>query len=88
LLVSIISINDPAVKKLFFLFSFLSSITTSAIAIIVPNFRTVEIDSQLEIGYGVVIADIDGDGNPDIVLADKKQFAWYRNPTWEKHKFN
>lgn len=72
-------------KKLFFLFSFLSSITTSAIAIIVPNFRTVEIDSQLEIGYGVVIADIDGDGNPDIVLADKKQFAWYRNPTWEKH---
>lgn len=45
----------------------------------------VEIDSELEIGYGVVLADMDGDGLQDIVLADKKQFAWYQNPSWEKH---
>ncbi|MDA0349129.1 MAG: VCBS repeat-containing protein [Verrucomicrobia bacterium] len=51
----------------------------------IPNFRTVEIDAQLEIGYGVALADMDGDGKPDIVLADKNQFAWYQNPSWEKH---
>jgi hypothetical protein len=27
---------------------------------------------------------VDGDGKPDILLADKKQFVWYRNPSWEK----
>ncbi len=45
----------------------------------------VEIDSALEIGYGVVLADINGDGAQDIVLADKKKFAWYENPSWKKH---
>jgi hypothetical protein len=51
----------------------------------IPNSRSVEIDSQLEIGYGVAVADMNGDGNPDIVLADKNQFAWYQNPSWKKH---
>ena len=49
-----------------------------------PKFRAVEIDAKIEIGYGVTVADVDGDGKPDILLADKKQFVWYRNPTWEK----
>lgn len=50
-----------------------------------PTFRSVEIDSGLEIGYGVVLADMNGDGLQDIVLADKTQFVWYQNPYWEKH---
>src|SRR6266446_5391270 len=50
----------------------------------VPKFRSVEIDAKIEIGYGVTVADVDGDKKPDILLADKKQIVWYRNPTWQK----
>ncbi len=49
-----------------------------------PKFRAVTIDDKIQIGYGVAVADVDGDGKPDVLLADKKQFVWYRNPTWEK----
>src|SRR6516165_7895055 len=49
-----------------------------------PHFRTVEIDSHIEIGYAVTVADVDGDKKPDILVVDKKQIVWYRNPTWEK----
>src|SRR5690242_20271179 len=49
-----------------------------------PHFRGVTIDDKVEIGYGVTVADVDGDGKPDILLADKKQFVWYRNPDWQK----
>src|SRR4051794_19081439 len=50
----------------------------------VPKFTPQTIDDKIQIGYGVATADVDGDGKPDILLADKKQFVWYRNPTWEK----
>jgi len=49
-----------------------------------PRFRPVEIDGAIEIGYGVGVADVDGDRKPDILLADKRQIVWYRNPTWAK----
>jgi hypothetical protein len=49
-----------------------------------PHFRMVEIDSHIEIGYAVTVADVDGDHKPDILVVDKKQIVWYKNPTWEK----
>ncbi|MEA2733816.1 MAG: hypothetical protein QOE14_267, partial [Humisphaera sp.] len=49
-----------------------------------PKFRHQTIDDKIQIGYGVVAADVDGDKKIDILLADKTQFVWYRNPTWEK----
>ncbi len=50
------------------------------------KFRAVTIDTELGIGYGVAISDVDGDGRADIVLADAKATFWYRNPGWEKHR--
>lgn len=45
-----------------------------------PRFQAVTIDDQIQIGYGLAIADVDGDQKPDILCADKKQIVWYRNP--------
>jgi hypothetical protein len=49
-----------------------------------PKFRAQTIEDKIQIGYGIAAADVDGDGKTDILLADKKQFVWYRNPTWQK----
>lgn len=51
-----------------------------------PEFkwRAVEID-KIAIGYGLQMADVNGDGKTDIVLADKNTIQWYENPKWTKH---
>lgn len=49
-----------------------------------PSFEQQLIDDQVSIGYGIAIGDVDGDGKPDILLADKKAFVWYRNGDWKK----
>ncbi len=50
-----------------------------------PKFEIQEIDSDVAIGYGLTIGDVDGDGKDDILLADKNAIVWYRNGDWEKH---
>lgn len=47
-------------------------------------FEEQVIDNNISIGYGLALGDVDGDGKPDILLADKKQFVWYRNGDWKK----
>lgn len=49
-----------------------------------PKFETQVIDTDVAIGYGLAIGDVDGDRKPDILLADKKQFVWYRNGDWKR----
>lgn len=49
-----------------------------------PEFTAQLIDDNVAIGYGLAIGDVDGDGKPDILLADKKQFVWYRNGDWKR----
>jgi len=50
-----------------------------------PVFRAADVDTNVGIGYGVVLADINGDKKPDIILADKNVVVWYQNPGWQKH---
>jgi hypothetical protein len=51
-----------------------------------PEFRWKEVViDRIEIGYGLQLEDVNGDGKTDIVLADKKTIQWYENPGWQKH---
>lgn len=61
---------------------FLSSVAAE----VTPIFEERVIDSELGIGYGLEIVDVDGDGAKDIVLVDQAEVVWYQNPTWEKHQ--
>jgi hypothetical protein len=59
----------------------------SALALEPPpqdKWRAVEID-KISVGYGLQMADVNGDGKTDIVLADKKTHQWYEAPSWKKH---
>jgi hypothetical protein len=51
----------------------------------IPSFKSVDVDTQVAIGYGVAVADVNGDQRPDILLADKNLIVWYENPSWKKH---
>ncbi len=55
-----------------------------------PKFSAQDIDKTVKIGYGVAIADVDGDKLADILLADARQIRWYKNPgkrdvEWPRH---
>jgi hypothetical protein len=69
-------------RPLFILLSFFLSPAAFAVT---PKFEEQTIDPAIEIGYGLAVADVDGDGRDDLLLADKRDIVWYRNPTWEKH---
>ncbi|MEJ1238182.1 FG-GAP-like repeat-containing protein [Chryseolinea sp. T2] len=47
-------------------------------------FQAQVLDEKVQIGYGLAIGDVDGDKKPDILMADKKQFVWYRNGDWKR----
>jgi len=51
------------------------------------RFERIVVDEKMAGGYGLEVADIDGDGLLDIVAlaTNPAQFVWYRNPSWEKY---
>lgn len=49
------------------------------------RFRTQEIQRDFGVVYAVLVADINGDGKPDIVAINPTQAVWFENPNWEKH---
>jgi hypothetical protein len=66
------------------LFASVTFVSIGAIAAPQFKWKTVEV-GKIEVGYGVQIADVDGDGKDDILLADKTTVQWYQNPSWKKH---
>src|SRR5258708_16553830 len=76
--------TNHAMKPIAFISVVLLAIPALAAEPPVPAFRAVDIDTKIEIGYGVTVADVDGDKKPDIILADKHQIVWYRNPTCQQ----
>jgi len=49
-----------------------------------PRFERVVIDADFPGGYQVEVADVNGDGKPDIVGVGGGTCAWYENPSWKK----
>jgi len=51
------------------------------------SFDKFTIDDAMRGGYGVEVADIDGDGLTDIIAlaTNPAQLVWYKNPTWQKY---
>lgn len=64
----------------------LLALSTTVSADPIPEFswNATQID-EIQIGYGIQLTDVNGDGRMDIVLADKKAYQWYQNPDWTKH---
>lgn len=56
---------------------------TQAAELKLPRFEPETVGS-IGKGYGLSIADVDGDGKPDILLADVWDFVWYRNGDWKR----
>lgn len=49
-----------------------------------PKVERVVIDANFPEGYQVEVADVNGDGKPDLVAVGGATCAWYENPTWTK----
>jgi hypothetical protein len=49
------------------------------------NFRAQEIGSDLGVVYAVLTADVNNDGNEDVVAINETQAMWFENPSWQKH---
>jgi hypothetical protein len=49
-----------------------------------PRFRMQEIETGLQVGYAVLLVDLNGDGKKDIIVVDTTRVVWYENPTWKR----
>jgi hypothetical protein len=49
-----------------------------------PRFERIVIDQSFPGGYQVEVADVNGDGKPDVIGVGGGTCAWFENPTWKK----
>ncbi len=68
----------------------LMKFTSLSAVLILPSFalpgavfEAEVIDDQITVGYGLAVADVDGDGKVDILLADSNRTVAYRSPDWK-----
>lgn len=47
------------------------------------SFKMQEIATDLTVGYAVIVADVNNDKKPDVIVVDSKRVVWYENPTWK-----
>ena len=52
-----------------------------------PRFATHELATDLKGGYQVVVADVNGDGKPDLIglASGMPDLVWFENPGWQRH---
>src|SRR5690242_11289728 len=58
--------------------------TAAVDGLALSHVRPVAVHTHIEVGSVVTVADVHRHQKPHMLLADKKQIVWYRNPTWEK----
>ncbi|MEK7795769.1 MAG: VCBS repeat-containing protein [Candidatus Hydrogenedentota bacterium] len=50
-----------------------------------PEFKHHDINPDAGTGLAITVADVDSDGDTDIVGVSSDDVAWYENPSWERH---
>ena len=60
-----------------------AGLVLSGFALPEAAFEAQVIDDKITVGYGLAVADLDGDGKVDILLADSDRTVAYRGPNWE-----
>ncbi len=51
-----------------------------------PTFKAHTIDAEIgKVCYAVTMADVNNDGQPDIVAVSENRVLWYENPSWTAH---
>ncbi|XZE53920.1 FG-GAP repeat domain-containing protein [Planctomycetaceae bacterium SH139] len=51
-----------------------------------PKFKAITLDANVgKLCYAVTLADVDGDGDQDVVAVSESRVLWYDNPSWQQH---
>lgn len=73
-------------RRIFAVALLLASAAVPALGADFPRFEIQEIDPHLgDVCYALTVADVNGDGKPDVVAVAENAVIWYENPSWRKH---